>query len=130
MGKCHKEVSSSRRAFSARVKAIPAGCRSISREYPWKENPMSRSLSVFHSIAPSAFLAVGACLTLSAPLRADIVFTNLTSPCCGGYAVEGASFSPESIAAAFTPTSPDRLAGARVVVFQELGFGGDPNFNM
>jgi len=44
--------------------------------------------------------------------------------------VEGASFSPESIAAAFTPTSPDRLAGARVVVFQELGFGGDPNFNM
>jgi hypothetical protein len=91
---------------------------------------MSTRVSVFRSIALSALPAACAILALSAPARADIVFTNIVGPCCGGYAVNGSNFGPESIAAAFTPVTSDRLADAQVVVFQILGFGGDPNFNM
>lgn len=86
----------------------------------------------FSPAALLGFLLSGMFLNLSAPLQAAprIIFSNVRGNCCGGVTVAGTAFSAESLAEAFTPAVTDTLTGVRVVVFQVLGFGGDPHFNI
>ena len=63
-----------------------------------------------------------------APLNADIVFTNIVGNCCGGYAVFGSDYGPESLAEQFIPAHNDILLDAQAVVFND-DFGS-PNFNV
>jgi hypothetical protein len=65
-----------------------------------------------------------------APLYANVIFNNITGNCCGGNGVTGSNFASESLATEFTPSVSATLTDAKVVVFQVLGFGGDPNFNV
>jgi hypothetical protein len=96
------------------------------RDYS-KEAYMFGFLCVRHWVAVVSFMS--ALASFSAPLHAD-VFTNLTGPCCGGDAVAGSNFGSVSLATAFTPSVSGALADAQIVVFQVLGFGGDPHFNV
>ena len=89
---------------------------------------MLRLLLVRHWVAVVSLM--GALAVLSTPLHADVVFTNLTGSCCGGLAVAGSNFGSVSLATAFTPSVSGSLADAQIVVFQVLGFGGDPHFNV
>jgi hypothetical protein len=84
----------------------------------------------FLRAAVFSLLLVSNLVNLSIPLHADVIFTNLIGPCCGGVGVEGANFGLESLATAFTPLVSDFLADAQVMVFQVAGFGGDPHFNI
>jgi hypothetical protein len=95
---------------------------------PWKEAYILRLLFVRHWVAVVSL--VGAFAILLAPLHADVVFTNLTGSCCGGLAVAGSNFGSVSLATAFTPSVSDSFSDAQIVVFQVLGFGGDPHFNV
>jgi hypothetical protein len=66
----------------------------------------------------------------ASPLRAEIVFTNIVGNCCGGQGINGVNFGEGSAASAFIAASPYRMTDAEVMVFQSLGFGGDPYFNI
>jgi probable HAF family extracellular repeat protein len=66
----------------------------------------------------------------SIPLQAEVIYSNITGPCCAGYPVAGANFGSASIATAFTPPVNNSLAGARVVVSHVPGDGSDPHFNV
>ncbi len=72
-----------------------------------------------------AFIAL---LGTTMPAKADIIFTTLVGNCCGGEGIAGA-FSA-SVAEAFTPAADYVVTDAQVEVFQNLGFGGDPFFNI
>jgi hypothetical protein len=89
-----------------------------------------RFLPRFLRAAIFILLLVSGLVSLSIPSRADVIFTNLIGPCCGGDAITGANFGAVSLATAFTPSVSDFLADARVVMFQVAGFGGDPHFNI
>jgi len=80
--------------------------------------------------APVLTLVMVISPALSTNLRADVIFSSITGPCCGGLAVTGSTFSSESVATAFVPSVSEFLADAEAVVFAVGGFGGDPHFNM
>src|SRR5450755_895033 len=64
------------------------------------------------------------------PSNASVVFSSLVGNCCGGYGVDGANYGSNSVGAAFTPTANYLMTDSQVMMFQGLGFGGDPDFNV
>lgn len=73
---------------------------------------------------------IASILSLETSMEAAVVFTNLVGNCCGGFAVDGANYGTVSLGASFTPAGNYLMTDAQVMVFQVLGFGGDPNFNV
>jgi hypothetical protein len=64
------------------------------------------------------------------PARAATIFSNVVGNCCGGYQVAGASEGSEAEAEAFVPGSAAVLGSVSVEVDPEVGFGGDPYFDV
>jgi PEP-CTERM motif len=76
-------------------------------------------------------LAVSTTLLSSAtPVIAAVVFSNVVGNCCGGFGVEGANYGTVSLGASFTPAGNYLMTDAQVMVFQTIGTGGDPYFNV
>src|SRR5208282_1736017 len=85
------------------------------------------------SIARAAlisFVAIGGLSSLATPLKAGTIFSNIVGNCCGGDAVNGTNFSSVSVAEAFTPAANYVMTDVQVVVFQGVGSGGDPFFDV
>jgi hypothetical protein len=79
------------------------------------------------------FIIIGALWSLTTPLEAGVIFTNIVGNCCGGQGIDGANYDggvPGLAAGAFIPAGPSVLSDAQVEVSQVIGFGGDPYFNV
>ena len=78
------------------------------------------------------FLVMGGLAGFAVPAKADTVFTNIIGSSIGGPGVQGPSEpgGSESLAEAFIPAAEYDLTDVQVKVFQVLGFGGDPYFNV
>jgi hypothetical protein len=72
---------------------------------------------------------IASLFSLAPPMKADVVFSNIVGNCCGGFAVDGANYGSVSLGASFIPAANYLMIDAQVMVFQMLGFGGDPFFN-
>jgi len=77
-----------------------------------------------------SLVVVASLFNLAIPMKADVVFTNIVGNCCGRYTVAGSTFGSVSLAASFIPTATHLMIDAQVMVFQVLGSGGDPYFNV
>jgi hypothetical protein len=58
--------------------------------------------------------AAAVLVTVGIPLRADVIFSNLTPVTTGGEIVDGSDFGPQSLAEAFTPASGATMTEAQV----------------
>src|SRR5690242_5872894 len=77
-----------------------------------------------------AFAVIATLFSLATPVNAAVVFSNVVGNCCGGFGVEGSNYGTVSLGASFTPTANYLMTDAQVMVFQVLGAGGDPYFNV
>lgn len=76
------------------------------------------------------FLIIVGLADLSIPLRASVIFSNIIGPCCGGQAIDGSNFPPNSAAEQFTPVATYLVTDARAVVLAVQNVGADPFFNI
>jgi hypothetical protein len=88
--------------------------------------------SAWFRAALLSFLVIGGLSSHATRLKADTIFSSIVGNCCGGYGISGTNSFPgsESVAEAFTPSANYVMTDAQVEVFQVLGFGGDPFFNV
>jgi hypothetical protein len=88
--------------------------------------------SSIHQATLLVFLVMGGLAGLATPAKADTIFTSIIGSGIGGPGVQGPSEpgGSESLAEAFTPAAEYELTDVQVEVFQVLGFGSDPYFNV
>ena len=77
-----------------------------------------------------ALAVIATLFTSTTPMNAAVVFSNVVGNCCGGFGVEGSNYGTAALGASFTSAGNYLMTDAQVMVFQTLGNGGDPNFNV
>lgn len=117
----------------AKASALQSGKRRMadfrrSQRSSGKRHSMSRIRARFHPGTILGLLITAGLTNLPVPSWADVIFSNITGPCCGGQAIDGSDFAPNSAAEQFTPAATYRVTDASVVVVW-TGLGS-PLFNV